>query len=188
MSSPTDRELFEAWSAGDNAAGNDLFQRHFTSIFNFFHNRVADDAGELTQATFLGALEARTRFRGDASFRTFLFAIARRQLLKFFETKRRHARVTFRTVSLADLGTTLGTRLAAEQDQHRLREAMTRLPVDLQLALELHYWEGLTTAELGEVLECPQGTAKRWLWRARQLLAEDLGIPEDSLALTKARS
>ena len=184
----TDRELLDAWSAGDRTAGNALFGRHFESIFNFFHNRVPDEAEEITQATFLGALEARERFRGDASFRTFLFAIARRQLLKHFETKRRNQRVTFRTVSLADLGTTLGTRMALEQEGRRLREAMSRLPVDLQLAVELHYWEGLSTAELGEVLDCPQGTAKRWLWRARKLLAEDLGIAEDDLTLTKARS
>jgi RNA polymerase sigma-70 factor (ECF subfamily) len=178
-----DHELLHLWSEGDVDAGNALFQRHFESIFHFFHNRAAAEAEELTQATFLGAVEARERFRADASFRTFLFAIARRQLLKHFERSRRHAVVTFRSHSLVDLGTSLATRVAAARDEVRLRDAMSRLPVDLQLALELHYWEGLSTAEVGEVLECPQGTVKRWLWRARKLLADELGIDESALVL-----
>jgi RNA polymerase sigma factor (sigma-70 family) len=182
-----DHDLLERWSAGDTHAGNELFQRHFESIFHFFHNRAAAEAEELTQATFLGAVEARDRFRRDASFRTFLFAIARRQLLKHFERSRRDDVVTFRSHSLADLGTSLGTRLAAARDEMRLREAMSRLPIDLQLALELHYWEGLSTADVGEVLECPQGTVKRWLWRARKLLATDLGIAEDALVLEEPK-
>ncbi len=181
----TDHELLNTWSDGDAAAGNELFQRHFETVFNFFHNRTPAEAEELTQTTFLGAVEARERFRHDASFRTFLFAIARRQLYKHFDHRRRHAGLTFRTMSLVDLGTSLGTRLAAQREHGRLREAMGRLPVDLQLALELHYWEGLSTRDLGEVLECPQGTAKRWLWRARKLLAADLGVAEDNLELTR---
>jgi RNA polymerase sigma factor (sigma-70 family) len=183
----SDHDLLEKWSGGDVHAGNELFQRHFESIFHFFHNRAAAEAEELTQATFLGAVEARDRFRRDASFRTFLFAIARRQLLKHFERSRRDDVVTFRSHSLADLGTSLGTRLAAARDEVRLREAMSRLPIDLQLALELHYWEGLSTADVGEVLECPQGTVKRWLWRARKLLAADLGIAEDALVLEEPK-
>lgn len=181
-----DHDLLARWSAGDGEAGNSLFQRHFESIFHFFYARASAAAEELTQATFLGAVEARDRFRRDASFRTFLFAIARRQLLKHFERVRRHAVVTFRSHSLADLGTSLGTRVAAGRDEVRLRQAMSRLPIDHQLALELHYWEGLSTADVGEVLGCPQGTVKRWLWRARRQLAADLGVGVDALVLEGA--
>jgi RNA polymerase sigma-70 factor (ECF subfamily) len=182
-----DHELLERWARGETAAGNALFERHFESIFDFFHNRTPADAEELTQATFLGAAEARDRFRHDASFRTFLFAIARRQLLKYFERARRHAVVTFRSQSLVDLGTSLGTRVAAHRDEVRLRQAMASLPVDLQLALELYYWEGMSTGEIGEVLECPPGTVKRWLWRGRQRLAEALGVGEGDIVLEGPR-
>jgi RNA polymerase sigma-70 factor (ECF subfamily) len=44
------------------------------------------------------------------------------------------------------------------------------LPVDLQVALELHYWEDLSTAELAGILEIPQGTVKSRLRRAREAL------------------
>jgi RNA polymerase sigma-70 factor (ECF subfamily) len=44
------------------------------------------------------------------------------------------------------------------------------LPLDLQTALELHYWEELSTAELAEVLAIPQGTVKTRLFRAREQL------------------
>ncbi|MEM9459394.1 MAG: sigma-70 family RNA polymerase sigma factor [Myxococcota bacterium] len=171
---PSDRELLDAWAQGDRNAGNDLFVRHFDAIFRFFFNRVGTEAEEMTQSTFLGALEARDRFRGASSFRTFLFAIARNQLLLYFRSRRRDAKLTFRTVSMVDLGASVASALADSEERRLLSEAMLHLPVDLQLALELHYWEGLTTREVAEVFESPQGSVKRWLWRARKLLAEQL--------------
>ncbi len=178
-----DHELLASWTAGDNEAGNALFLRHFDAIFGFFHTRAQTHAEELTQRSFLTAVEVRDRFRQESSFRAFLFGIARKHLLKFFDEQRKQANVTFRTVSLAELGVSLASRLATQQQEQRLLDAMARLPVDLQIALDLHYWEGLTTRELGEILGCPQGTAKRWLWRARQLLAADLGVDPDALEL-----
>ena len=53
-------------------------------------------------------------------------------------------------------------------------EAMRRVPLDLQIALELHYWEDMTTAELAEVLEIPQGTVKSRLRRGREALQAEL--------------
>ena len=174
MPVPSDQELLEAWAAGDRSAGNDLFVRHFDAVFRFFFNRVGNDAEELTQATFLGAMEARQRFRGESSFRTFLYAIARNQLFLHFRAKRRAAPLTFRTISMIDLGASPASQLAGSEERRLLGDAMLHLPVDLQLALELYYWEGLSTKEVAEVLESPQGSVKRWLWRARQLLADRL--------------
>lgn len=180
---PSDSELLERWSGGDPRAGEDLFSRHFDSIFRFFFHRVRDEAEELVQKTFLAALDARTRFRGDASFRTFLFAIARRQLLKFFESRTRQGKLTFQTLSLVDLGASVETRLANSQLQARLLEHMRALPVDHQMALELHYWEGLKIQEVAEVLDAPPGSVKRWMHDARRSLADSLALDERTLAL-----
>jgi RNA polymerase sigma-70 factor (ECF subfamily) len=57
----------------------------------------------------------------------------------------------------------------------RVREALRRLPVELQVVVELHYWEEQSTAEMAEVLEVPQGTVKSRLRRAREQLEVDLG-------------
>ncbi|MEZ4372915.1 MAG: sigma-70 family RNA polymerase sigma factor [Polyangiaceae bacterium] len=49
---------------------------------------------------------------------------------------------------------------------NRLVEALQRLPLDLQMAIELYYWEELSVAELAEALEIPAGTVKSRLHRA----------------------
>ena len=72
-----DSELIAAWRCGDAAAGQALFARHFDGLYRFFRTKCGDDADELVQATLLACVSARAQFRGEASFRTYLFAIAR---------------------------------------------------------------------------------------------------------------
>jgi RNA polymerase sigma-70 factor (ECF subfamily) len=173
----TDAELLRAWAEGDKRAGEQLFERHFEAIARFFRNKLASDASheDLIQLTFLGCLEARERFRQHASFRTFLFAIARNQLGKYWRTRSRD-RVDLQTVSICDLDASPSAAIAKDQDQQLLLIALRRLPLDSQIALELHYWESLTADEIASVLELPLGTAKTRLRRAKQLLEGELRI------------
>jgi RNA polymerase sigma-70 factor (ECF subfamily) len=64
--------------------------------------------------------------------------------------------------------------VARDQDQQKLLLALRRIPLDSQVALELHYWEAMTAAEIGQVLDVPLGTAKTRLRRAKQLLEAEL--------------
>ena len=77
--------------------------------------------------------------------------------------------------------------VAARQEQQLLLQALRRLPIEMQVALELFYWEELTVAEIAEVLETPVGTVKSRLQRARarldQVIAE-LAESEDLLRST----
>ena len=64
-----DFDLLQAWRGGDDAAGKDLFARHFDSVFRFFSATRWDDAAEdLTQQTFMGLVAGRDKFRGDREF------------------------------------------------------------------------------------------------------------------------
>lgn len=179
----SDQQLLARWAAGDAIAGEELFTRHFDAIMRFFTHRVPEEAEELVQQTFLGAVAARGRFRGEASFRTFLFAIARRQLLKHFSSRRTRGELTFRTISLADLQTSLDTRIANSELQARLLVHMRELSVDQQIALELHYWENMRVSDVAEVVDAPEGTVKRWMHEARRILAEKLALDEHGLDL-----
>jgi hypothetical protein len=68
VSPKADAELLEAWGAGDKAAGEALFDRHFEAIYRFFQNKVGPGViDDLVQQTFLGCVEAPDRFRGDSS-------------------------------------------------------------------------------------------------------------------------
>jgi RNA polymerase sigma-70 factor (ECF subfamily) len=171
----SDAELLQAWAEGDKLAGEQLFERHFEAIARFFRNKLPADAQheDLIQQTFLGCVESRDRFRGEASFRSFLFAIAHNQLGKHWR-KRSRDRLDLQTVSAHDLDPSPSAVMARDQDQHKLLLALRRIPLDSQVALELHYWEAMTAAEIGEVLGIPLGTAKTRLRRAKQLLEAEL--------------
>ncbi len=171
----SDAELLEAWALGDRQAGETLFDRHFEAVARFFRNKADGVQDDLVQQTFLGCIEARTRFRGDASFRSFLFAIARNVLFKHYRGQRRErARMDFGLVSVHDLCDSPSMVMARNEDQRLVLEALRRIPIDAQVALELHYWEELTGAEIAEVLDLPLGTAKTRLRRAKQLFELEL--------------
>jgi RNA polymerase sigma factor (sigma-70 family) len=170
----TDFELLEGWRGGDERAGRELFARHFDPIYRFFRSKVDDAAEDLTQQTFLGAVKGRESYRGDASFRTYLYTIARNRLYTHIrDRQRRDAVVEIGQQSVADLGLGSPTQgIAARQEQRLLLAAMRHLPLEMQVALELHYWEGLSVREIAIVIDTPEGTIKRRLQRARQRLDE----------------
>src|SRR5262245_4038675 len=72
----TDDELLAAWRAGDRRAGEQLFDRHFKALTRFFRNKVTEGMDDLIQQTVLGLLEGKHEFRGEGSFRSFVFGVA----------------------------------------------------------------------------------------------------------------
>lgn len=165
-----DFELLERWSAGDRDAGGVLLRRHFDTLMRFFYGKVGGDIEDIVQTTLLGCIEARARFRGECSFRTFLFAIARKNLLKYYRAKSRDREVDPAVSSVWDLGTSPSSAVARRERAELLLIALQRVPIDFQLALELHYWEGLAAAEIATVLDIDPGTARTRLHRGRKAL------------------
>src|SRR6185295_627111 len=98
---------------------------------------------DLVQRTFLGLVEARDTMRGEASVRTFLFVIARRELYGFFTQRAKNGAVDFGVSSVRDLAPSPSSVVRRSDERTLLAEALKRIPVDLQIVLELHYWEGL---------------------------------------------
>jgi RNA polymerase sigma factor (sigma-70 family) len=166
-----DAALFQAWVGGDQSAGEALYGRYFDPLYRFFRAKVPDDYEDLIQNTMLECVRSRDRYRGDSPFRAYLFGVARHRLLHYMRAKGSN-RLDFDAgqSSLADLDPRPSTVVARRAEHRLLLEAMRRIPVDLQLAIELHYWEDLSTAELAEVLEIPQGTVKSRLRRGREAL------------------
>jgi RNA polymerase sigma-70 factor (ECF subfamily) len=166
-----DVELLRAWGDGDDAAGNALVRRHFATLYRFFRSKVSENAADLAQATFLAALEAKDRFRGEASFRVFLLAIARRQLFNHYRRSRPHGPLT--DVAETSVHALAGSpsKILARRDEQTLTPAsMRRLPLDLQICLELFYWERRKQSEMAMILDIPEGTVKSRLNRARNEL------------------
>jgi RNA polymerase sigma factor (sigma-70 family) len=168
-----DIALLERWRGGNAEAGQELFARHFDSIYGFFETKCEAEADELTQATFLACLRARDQFRKESSFRTYLFTIARNELYRRLrERQRRDAKIDFELSSIAELVSTPGTKIARNQEHRRMVEALRQLPVEQQTLLELHYWEEMEIGQLAEVFDSPAATIRTRLHRARKALKE----------------
>ncbi len=173
----SDLELLDAWSADDQEAGNKLLERHFAALHRFFVNKVDRDVDDLVQRTMLECVKYRDRVAQAKSFRAYLFRIARNELYDYLH-RRASRPVDFTVSSVIDLGTSLTARVDAQQREERVRVAMRHLPVELQVILELHYWEDLPGPELADALELPLGTAKSRLRKAKSELQRILARME----------
>ena len=87
----SDIELLQAWIDGDSRAGSVLVRRHFDSLYRFFANKASGYEEDLIQQTFMASVEAKDAFRGESTFRAYLFGLARFQLLTHYrKVYRRH--------------------------------------------------------------------------------------------------
>ena len=181
-----DLELLHRWRDGDEVAGQTLFERHFNSVYGFFCNKVGPEAvDDLVQETFLGCVRSRDRFREEASFRTYLFAIAHRQMMKYRERwyKARDRGADFDLERVADLDGSPSQLVVSHSEQALLVRALRHLPLDLQIVLELFYWQDLRSLDIADILELPHGTVRSRIRRAREKLAERIEELTDDPAL-----
>jgi RNA polymerase sigma factor (sigma-70 family) len=183
---PSDVELLSAWAAGDAEAGNQLIERHFGLVHRFFRNKVVEaDIEDLVQQTFLGCLEAHTRYDGRASVTTFVLAIARNQLFNYYRERRRSP-VAERSGSVRDDATSPTGVVARLEDERLLLEALRQISLDAQVVLELTYAEGLASDEVAQVLGVSEGTLHTRLHRARESLRECVRVlAPDRVALVE---
>jgi RNA polymerase sigma factor (sigma-70 family) len=182
-----DAALLEAWRSGDARAGRVLAERWFDTLYRFFANKVGPEVDDLIQDTLLACVEGKDRFEGRSSFRTWLLAVARNKLYRHWRDRRGVGDEP--TVGqLVDARAIAADALAQHQEQKLLLRCLRSLPLDLQLTLELAYFEGLTDREVAEILEIPVGTLKSRLRKGRMLLdaamAEVAG-PELLLSTTR---
>lgn len=170
-----DLELLRAWQRGDKSLGNQLFRRYVVAVTRFFRTKVPDVAEDLTQMTFLGLVEAADSYAGTASFRSFLFGIARNQLLMHFRKKQRsNARFDPLLQSARDGGAGPARIMCRHQQQSALAVALQQVPLETQVALELYYFEQMSIADIAATTQEPQGTVKSRLARGRELLRAQL--------------
>lgn len=171
MTVASDTALLDAWRAGDTQAGNALLARHFRSLLRFFENKAGPEADDLIQRTLLACAESYQAIRGDASFRTYLFAIARNELHRFFRQRSaQRDRIDFGVSSLCDLRTSASAQIQQKERRLALEQALAQLPLDDQLMLELHYSEELDSRELSQVFGIEPGSIRARMHRARAAL------------------
>lgn len=184
MTTPSDFDLLDAWSAGDTTAPRELLRRHVGALFRFFDRKVEGAADDLVQDTLLACLAGRDRFRRENGFRAFLFGIARNKLYDHLQARHRGPTpLDLGSSGLHDLVPSPSEQLAQRQEQQLLLDALRRLPVDTQVLLELYHWQQLSGPELAEIYGLGERALRSRLHRAKEALHEALA----KLAETPAR-
>lgn len=166
-SSSDDINLFEAWRAGEPEAGSALLRKYVPSLRRFFQTRVALGSEDLVQQTLLACFESAHRFRGESSFKTYLMAIARGQLLMHLRGQGRKAH---RLGTLMEDVEDLEPDLRLWEEQGFVSDALRRIPSELRQVLELHYWHELKVDEIALLTHVAPGTVKSRLARGRKMV------------------
>ncbi len=169
-----DLELLRQWRYGDQEAGGKLLAQYFNNLRVFFIQRIPQEETEdLIQEVFRRMVEARDRFEGRSTLRTYLFHIAQNVYFELLRKRFRGKPFDPLTESSATAnGRSQSSMLAESERQQLLLEALRNIPGDQQDVIELYHFHGFTTAQLAEHLRVPSGTAKTRLRAARKRLAE----------------
>jgi RNA polymerase sigma-70 factor (ECF subfamily) len=176
----TDSELLRKAQHGDDAAFHELVDRYAGSLFRLAVALVGNeaDAEDVVQETILGAFRHMGAFQRRSSVKTWLFRILSKRAARCHRSRRRHPTVPFRETSEASELTPGHAADASAADRIDTRldilETIGALSTPHQQVVVLRELEGMSYAEIAEVLNVPRGTVESRLFRARQELKKRL--------------
>lgn len=182
----SDQLLVERAVAGDQRAFELLVIKYQRRIERLIGRMVRDVdlVPDIAQETFVRAWRALHQFRGDAQFYTWLYRIAVNTAKKALMELKRDILVTETALHSADDGdetsrheneliseSTPETELAAREIAAAVNAAMAALPEDLRQAVTLREIEGLSYEEIAQIMNCPIGTVRSRIFRARDAIS-----------------
>lgn len=168
-------ELALAASRGDRAALERFVRRSQADVYRFcLHLAGADAAEELTQDTYLRAIPALARFRGESSARTWILSIARRASVDRIRSEMRQRRL------VEKVGAATVDPVVDQGPTVEVADLLDRLDLDRREAFVLTQLLGFRYAEAAEVLGCPVGTVRSRVARARADLVALMSVGEGS--------
>jgi RNA polymerase sigma-70 factor (ECF subfamily) len=179
----TDESLMLRYGRGDVTAFDTLYRRHRGPVFRFLARQVRHGgaAEELSQDVWMGVIRARSRYRSDARFTTWLYTIARNRLIDHHRAGERLTRGLGQPTDTApeDLASGLpgaGRVLDAGHALSRLLELVAALPAEQREAFLLREEGGLDVAEIAQVTGVGHETAKSRLRYAVTKLRSDMQL------------
>jgi RNA polymerase sigma-70 factor, ECF subfamily len=180
-----DRQLVQRVQDGDQSAFNLLVLKYQHRVLKLVSRFVSDaaEAEDVAQEAFLKAYRALPSFRGDSAFYTWLYRIAINTAKNALVSNRRRP-LDFsldlqdpeqyeQQAKLKDSDTPEGV-LLTEEIREVVERAMQQLPEDLRTAIVLRELEGLSYEEIAEAMDCPVGTVRSRIFRAREAIDKKL--------------
>ncbi|MFA6062209.1 MAG: RNA polymerase sigma factor RpoE [Gallionella sp.] len=181
-----DQQLVERVQRGDKHAFDLLVAKYQRKLGRLISRFVRDtgEAEDVTQEAFIKAYRALPGFRGDSAFYTWLYRIGINTAKNYLLSNKRRAptSTTFdaeEAESFEDGGllhevSTPENELMSKQVVSVVQATLQQLPEDLRSALTLREIEGLSYEEIASVMNCPVGTVRSRIFRAREAVAEKL--------------
>ena len=170
-----DLELIARWKSGDERAATELVERHASALARFaVSSGERNDVDELVQDTFVRAFSSIDGFRGESSFRTWLFTIERRLLMDRRRSERR--RPQGMEINEDDATTEFDALddLVADEAQARVRQAIGRLTPTQRDVFVLRVTEGMSYKEIAKTVSTTEGAARVHYHNAMHAIKEFL--------------
>ena len=180
-SAQADKDLVERVKNGDKKAFDLLVLKYQQKVANIVSRFIRDknEVFDVSQEAFIKAYRAIPNFRGDSAFYTWLYRIATNTAKNHLAAKSRRPPtddVEAETAEQLDSGARLKEYATPEhlllEDEiaRTIRQAVNDLPEDLRTAITLRELEGLSYDEIAEAMDCPIGTVRSRIFRARDAI------------------
>ncbi|MHB8253611.1 MAG: RNA polymerase sigma factor RpoE [Acidiferrobacter sp.] len=180
-----DQDLVARVKRGDKRAFDLLVLKYQHKIAKLVTRYVYDrsEVEDVTQEVFIKAYRALAGFRGESAFYTWLYRIAintAKNHLVFQGRRLPSTDVEVEEVELTDGGASLREistpehSVLADEIARTVTEALNALPEDLRMAITLREIEGLSYEEIAAIMDCPIGTVRSRIFRAREAIDKEL--------------
>ena len=182
-----DQQLVEQVQRGDKRAFDLLvikYQRRLARLLSRFIRDPAE-VEDITQETFIKAYRALPSFRGDSAFYTWLYRIGVNTAKNFLVSQGRKLPATVNGFGTEEVENFEGadqlrevntpeSELMGKQVAQTVNQALEALPEELRTAIVLREIEGLSYEEIADIMNCPIGTVRSRIFRAREAVADKL--------------
>ena len=177
----TDQQLVARVQKGDSRAFDLLVLKYQHKIFGLISRYIqdADEVQDVAQEAFIKAYRALPRFRGDSAFYTWLYRIAINTAKNHLVSRSRRPPGTDVEAedaeyyeaggALRDIETPASALFGAEL-KAVVERAISDLPDDLRTAVTLREFDGLSYEDIAEIMDCPVGTVRSRIFRAREAI------------------
>lgn len=175
----SDQQLVVRVQKGDKAAFDLLVLKYQSKVFAIVSRfiRDQDEVADVSQEAFIKAYRALANFRGESQFYTWLYRIAVNTAKNYLVAKSRRPPAADVDVAdaeyysgseyLKDLGTP-ESHLLRDELESLISKVIAELPEDLRTAVSLREYEGMSYEEIADIMDCPVGTIRSRIFRARE--------------------
>lgn len=176
----TDEQLVARVQQGDKRSFDLLVLKYQHKVMSLVRRFVKDqtEAEDVAQEAFIKAYRAINSFRGDSAFYTWLYRIAVNTAKNALDARKRRPGSDVDIDDVEDFAFSDNLRveenpetLLASEDMHRIiEETLAVLPEELRRALMLREFDGLSYEDIAEIMQCPIGTVRSRIFRAREAI------------------